>query len=108
MSCDIHLVFLHVTICALSWLLKFVNDRGRTDKIIIKQRRRWRAEQSGDLFFPMGADDQNSVRLSQTGWEPAHEINHRLVAGISKNRQGTSPVGEIDNLNSTVAIGLMQ
>ena len=46
----------------------------------------------------MGADDEDSIWFSEPRWKLYHEIHHRFVAGVSENWQGTSAMGEIDNL----------
>jgi hypothetical protein len=55
----------------------------------------------------MSADDKDRFRFLQLSRKLKHEVHHRFVAGVSKNWQGTSAVGEIDNLGLAFRIVLV-
>jgi len=66
--------------------------------IIIEHCRVLCSQQCCRAFFPMGADDQDSVWFFEPGWQLDHKIDHRFVARVTKNWQGTPTMAEIDNL----------
>jgi len=47
----------------------------------------------------MGTDNEDNIRFSQLNRKIQHEVDHSLMALVSKNWKRSAPMGEIDNLS---------